>query len=1549
MSRCSFSGKPFLSKQLTGQSRFLAVVFVLSTLFLAANASGAGPLSVNALNSRYFFDSTGAPVYLAGTYIDPQQIELGTKDFTAYLDYLRQQKHNFTRLWAWEQTPSSAATPMTTLPYERSGRGQALDGGSKFDLRRLNQDYFDQLRARVVAAAERGIYVSVVLFKSLDSQSKIKQDNPWYANPFNRDNNVNRINGDTNGDGIGAEAFTLTIPAITSLQEAYIRKIVDTLNDLDNVLYEISGDSPLGDYAWQSYIINYLKNYQANKRNQHPVGINAPAGTSDSVFNSPADWIAFFGADLNPPVAAGGKVLFVQPGSNLLDTSSGHQSVWKRFARGFNIVDKEPDSLTPGIADAVHGSITQTLAYSQMINLVMMTPSDLVCSTGYCLLKSGAEYLVYLPIGGSVTVDLSGAQQNFSTAWFDPPSGQTSAGTTVNGGGRVTLVSPFKGETVLHLLVQRQLSTALTTTSASPTSTITSSTSTATSLSMTSTSTSGSSSKKTTASTPTITPDGGAFAGAVSVSLASATPGATIYYTTDGLPPTDGSSPTQTSKKYSGPITVSTDGWLKATAVKNNANPSPEAKAWFSKTSSFDFTLNSARNVSVMAGASVSNTISATLATGSAQAVLFSVFSGVPAGASASFSPGSCSPSPTCSTVLNITTTGSTPTGNFSITVNATGGGVTRTTSFTLSVTAPAVISTVATPTITPNGGNFITSIAVSMATPTSGASIYYTLDGSTPTTSSILYAGTFNLTRSATIRAKAFKSGYNQSAEGSATFQSDLVAYWKFDEGTGITASDSSGNGNHGTLVNGPQWSTGIAGKALYFNGSNNNVLVPDSNSLDLTGPYTLSAWVNPATPFADFRSILVKNYRYYLYSSVVGYCGDGTPLGGFSGVDNNIVCDSISIPANTWTNISLAYDGLTLTLYRNGVSVASSTASEQISPTPGTLQIGASEYGEFFKGLIDEVRVYNRALTSSEIQSIYGQNARTTPSFDFALANSGTISAIAGSSGKNTTTASLLSGSAQSISFSVAGLPSGTTASFSSTTCTPTCSTILTIGTSGSTPTGSYSITVSGTGGGVTKTTSFALSITAGIALTVATPTITPNGGNFSGSVSVALQTATPGASIYYTTDGSTPTQSSSLYTGAMSVTNSATLNAKAYMSGYSPSTMASAFFTIAENTRTYYVAKTGNDANSCSSTSPCLTLSKATGMMSSGDTLIVSSGTYTESLPNGVPSGTSWSNVTTIKSKPGDSVTLRPSGSSRVVRFGDDKQFIAIDGLVLDGINLSRSLGGEAVKLDWDTDQARSARYIRITNCEIKNAPGQGILSFGTGHQFINNRIHDNGFYCGAAGSCHGIYHETDNALIEQNSIYNNEGFGIHIYNGYDYRSASNNIIRFNKVYDNGKGGAAGVSPYTSGIIVTSGSDNKVYNNLVWNNKQGIRADYSASNTLIYNNTIYNNAGGGDGGYCVYNGKTSSSTYIRNNICWQNSSAIVDVSGAPGVTSNNLTTVDPNFSSPTSGDFHLQAGSAAIDMGMTLVEVGPDMDGVARPQGVAYDAGAYEYRNN
>src|SRR5262249_39256904 len=162
-----------------------------------------------------------------------------------------------------------------------------------------------------------------------------------------------------------------------------------------------------------------------------------------------------------------------------------------------------------------------------------------------------------------------------------------------------------------------------------------------------------------------------------------------------------------------------------------------------------------------------------------------------------------------------------------------------------------------------------------------------------------------------------------------------------------------------------------------------------------------------------------------------------------------------------------------------------------------------------------------------------------------------------------------------------------SGSSASFSPASCTVSCSTVLTITSSGSTPAGSYPITVTAAGGVLKKSTVFTFGVT--LALTVATPTITPNGGTFSNSISVSLQSATSGGAIFYTMDGSTPTQSSTLYGGAMTLTSNATVKAAAFKSGYNPSAVVSATFTNSLTSpigtgNIYYVAKTGSDSNDC-----------------------------------------------------------------------------------------------------------------------------------------------------------------------------------------------------------------------------------------------------------------------------------------------------------------------------------------------------------------------------
>jgi hypothetical protein len=517
-------------------------------------------------------------------------------------------------------------------------------------------------------------------------------------------------------------------------------------------------------------------------------------------------------------------------------------------------------------------------------------------------------------------------------------------------------------------------------------------------------------------------------------------------------------------------------------------------------------------------------------------------------------------------------------TGSYTIAVTGKNKQYQATTNFALSVTQPAVSA----PTITPNGGTFTNSVNVTLQTSTSEASIYYTTDGTTPTQSSKLYSAPFALTATALVKAQAFKSGMTASSQASAWFTKDtsavipagLVAAYGFNEGTGATVADVSGNNNNGT-ISGATWTTqGRYGSALSFNGINSVVRIASAASLNLASAMTLEAWVKPTAPQSGWRTIMQHEVdAYFLNAS-----NDNGPLlpsggGTFNGTVA-YVSGSTANPVNAWTHVALTYDGATLRLYVNDNLAASQPRTGSIQTNSNPLWIGGnSPYGEYFQGMIDEVRVYNRALSQAEIQTDMitaiesgGTPASPPATFNFSLNNGGNVSVTQGQSVSNTVAVTLSSGSAQTVSFSTSGLPAGATASYTtSSSCSPSCSLNLNIATSASTPAGTYTITATGTGGGVTQTTHFSLTVNAPTVATVATPTINPNGGSFTGSVSMTLQTATSGASIYYTTDGTAPTQSSTAYTGAITLTSNAVLNAKAFKNGFNPSAQASANFTV------------------------------------------------------------------------------------------------------------------------------------------------------------------------------------------------------------------------------------------------------------------------------------------------------------------------------------------------------------------------------------------------
>jgi len=354
-------------------------------------------LRVSPVNPRYFTDGSGKAILLVGshTWGDLQDYTYDklpsppALDFDAYLAFLKQHHHNFFRLWVWESAfnPNAKQGTITydPMPYQRPGPGLALDGKPKFDLKLFHLGYFDRLRSRVVAARDNGIYVSIMLFNgfSVEGKGNVGGD-PWQGHPCNLKNNVNGIDA-----GSGRAIHTLAQPAITALQEAYIRKII--LNDTDHSYFwtGLKQDGPAAQRAWV--------------------------------------WENF---------TRGNQCLFMDP---YLDPS--HDPGRNHPAGG------KPDPYW----DTLREAMGRTRACAERMNLAAMVPHDELASTTFCLADPGREYLVYLPQGGEVTVDLRAASGMLNTEWLHPVEGAIFQAKPIAGGDRRTVKAPFPGDAVLYL------------------------------------------------------------------------------------------------------------------------------------------------------------------------------------------------------------------------------------------------------------------------------------------------------------------------------------------------------------------------------------------------------------------------------------------------------------------------------------------------------------------------------------------------------------------------------------------------------------------------------------------------------------------------------------------------------------------------------------------------------------------------------------------------------------------------------------------------------------------------------------------------------------------------------------------------------------------------------------------------------------------------------------------------------------------------------------------------------------------------------------------
>ena len=468
-----------------------------ATTFSASTANGiSSPLRPNPANPHYFTDATGKAILLTGsqTWNSFQDTDQSSNpapiDFTAYVNFLKAHNHNCTILWKKDLPTycnwgAGGTWQMTPHPWLRTGGAggtqRASDGKPAFDFNQFNQAYFDRLRARTIQLQTNGIYAIVQLFDGL-GLSSFSCSNDGY--PFNSGNNINGINGG------GTATMTMSATnAVTAIQDDYVRKVIDTVNDLPNVLYEISEEAPNNTTWWQGHMIALIHSYEARKPLQHPVGyptLNVGSPNDQSLYDSDAEWVAP-AAKISPTSSCGSgtptcKVNINDSDHSYLsmwnDSAQANRSyIWENFARGNQVVFMDPYLINwpsdnrnlpanpvNGVGSApdtrwdnFRDNMGYTLTYARKMNLVNMTPQGNLSSTGYVLANTSptaSEFLVFTPNGGSFTVNLSSSvNRTLNVEWLNPGTGATTSGAAIAGGSASqSFTAPFNGDAVLYLV-----------------------------------------------------------------------------------------------------------------------------------------------------------------------------------------------------------------------------------------------------------------------------------------------------------------------------------------------------------------------------------------------------------------------------------------------------------------------------------------------------------------------------------------------------------------------------------------------------------------------------------------------------------------------------------------------------------------------------------------------------------------------------------------------------------------------------------------------------------------------------------------------------------------------------------------------------------------------------------------------------------------------------------------------------------------------------------------------------------------------------------------
>ncbi len=676
------------------------------------------------------------------------------------------------------------------------------------------------------------------------------------------------------------------------------------------------------------------------------------------------------------------------------------------------------------------------------------------------------------------------------------------------------------------------------------------------------------------AATPTFSPSGGNYLTAQTVTIATATSGANIRYTTDGTTPSD-----TAGTVYSGPLTISATTTLKAVAYGPGYTNSAVATAVYNilaVTPTFSPT-----------GGNYLTAQTVTIAT-------------TTSGASIRYTTDGTTPSNTVGTVYNSPVT---------VSATTTLKAVAYAPGYTNSAVATAVFNILAaTPTFSPVGGNYLTAQTVTISTTTSGASIRYTTDGTTPSdTVGTVYNSPITVSATTTLKAVAYATGYTNSAVATAVY--NILA---------STPTFSPAGGNYLTAQT-VTIATTTSGASIRY--TTDGTTPNDTVGTVYTGPLTISATTTlKAVAYATgYTNSAVATAVYNILAATPTF----TPSGG-----NYLTPQTVTIATTTsGANIRYTTDGTTPsdtvgTVYTGPLTISATTTLKAVAYATGYTNsavatavyniLAATPTFSPAGGNYSTAQTVTIATTTSGANIRYTTDG-TTPSDTAGTVYSGPLTISATTTLKAVAYATGFTNSA--VATAVYNILAATP-TFSPTGGNYLTAQTVTIGTTtggasirfttdGTTPSDTVGTIYSGPLTIGTTTTLKAVAYAAGYTnsavatavynILAATPSFSPTGGNYLTAQTVTIGTTTSGASIRFTTDGTTPSDTvGTIYSGPLTIGTTTTLKAVAYAAGYTNSAVATAVYNIS-NTATQ--PPTFSPAGGTYSSSQTITLSTTT----------------------------------------------------------------------------------------------------------------------------------------------------------------------------------------------------------------------------------------------------------------------------------------------------------------------------------------------------------------